>query len=168
MSSLQNSQSKPVIEQVTNNTTSWIGQRTDKKEVLCGQTFVSPAEGELDSIEVFSSIVTKPGKAVMTVHHFDLHHKTWGPPVGSASVELNHTLTGKWVRFQIAGMHLHKGQSYGFKLESPNTYFGIGEAAASYHSPPVHNGQKWQFVKNEQPGNAYSYFSLAFKIGLRA
>lgn len=168
MTSLQNSQTKPVIEQIANDTTSWIGQRTDNKEVLCGQTFVSPAEGELDSIEVFSSIVTKPGKAIMTVHHFDLHHKTWGPPVGSASVELNNSLTGKWLRFQIPGMRLQKGQSYGFKLESPNTYFGIGETATSHQSPPFHHGQEWQFVKNEQQGNAYSYFSLAFKVGVRA
>ena len=168
MNSFQNTRSKPVIEQATNNTTSWIGRRTDNKEVLCGQTFVFPAEGDLESIEVFSSIVSNPGQVVMTLHQFDIHHRTWGPAIGSATVQLDKSSVGKWVSFHIPGLHLHKGQSYGFKLESANAYFGIGEAAGTHSNPPFHNGQEWQFFKNEQKGNSFSYFSLAFRVGLRA
>ncbi|MES2892846.1 MAG: hypothetical protein V4725_12555 [Bacteroidota bacterium] len=168
MSSLQTKKSKPLIEQATTNTTSWVGRRPDDKELLCGQTFISPAEGVLDSIEVFSSIVSKPGKLVMTLHQFDRHHKTWGPAMGTTSVEMNSSSAGSWVAFPIPGLLLQKGQSYGFKLESADAYVGIGEAAGSYANPPFDDGQEWQFLKNEQRSHAFSYFSLAFKVGLRA
>ena len=43
------------VEQVTNNTTSWIGRRTrDNEDVVTGQTFIAPSEGDLEAIEVFS------------------------------------------------------------------------------------------------------------------
>ena len=62
----------PVVQQITNNTTSWIGHRSGVNEnVVTGQTFVAPSGGDLEAIEVFSSIVTKPGKVIMTLHSFD-------------------------------------------------------------------------------------------------
>lgn len=168
MSINQNLKSKAVIEQVTNNTTSWIGHRNDNKDFLCGQTFIAPHDGDLESIEVFPSIVTKPGKVVMTLHNFDPQQKIWGPAIGSTSLELSNSNSDKWVSFKMPGMLLNQGKSYGFRLESENAYVGLGEAVGSHLKPPFLNGQEWKFVDKDQQGNSFTYFSLAFKVGLRA
>ena len=165
----RNSAHLSVVQQITNNTTSWIGHRTrDNENVVGGQTFITPADGDLENIEVFSAHVTKPGKVTMTLHHFDPLEKSWGPVIGSASIEINNTAVGKWVSFNIPGLRLDKGKTYGFRLESPDTYIGIGEAAGSHHTPPYSAGQEWQFLKKDQKGHSFSYFSLAFKVGIRA
>jgi hypothetical protein len=157
------------IEQVTNNITGWIGQRSgDSNNVARGQTFISPSEGDLDGIEVFSSVVMGPGRVMMTLHSFDSLHKNWGPVLGTASIELSKDDSDKWICFNMPGLHLHKGETYGFKLESPNTLIGVGEAAGSYVQPPFHNGQEWKFTPKDTKGHSFSYFSLAFKVGLRA
>lgn len=157
------------VEQVTNNTTSWIGRRTrDNEDVVTGQTFIAPSEGDLEAIEVFSSIVTRPGKVTMTLHNFDVQQNSWGPALGSASVDINNGEAGKWLAFNIPGQHLDKGKAYGFRLGSTDTYIGVGEAAGSHQMPPFVAGQEWQFTKGDLVGQSFSYFSLAFKIGLRA
>ncbi len=158
-----------VVEQVTNNTTTWVGHRKgDSHGLISGQTFIAPKEGDLDKIEVFSSVVTQPGEVVLTVHKFDQQHKSWGPALGSASLELNKTDCDKWVGFHIPGLHLHSGEAYGFRLESNTALIGVGEAAGSYHQPPFANGQEWKFTNKDQKGHSFSYFSLAFKVGVRA
>lgn len=160
---------KAIVEQITNNTISWIGHcNSDNKDIIVGQTFIAPAESDLEAIEVLTSMVTTPGKMVMTVHNFDSNLKSWGPVLGSASVELNNADTGKWKAFNIAGLHLNKGKVYGFRLESPNAYIGVGETVGSYKAPLALTGQEWKFAKNEQHGQAFSYFSLAFKVAVRA
>jgi hypothetical protein len=158
-----------VVEQVTNNTTTWVGHRkSDNNTLISGQTFIAPKEADLDKIEVFSSVVTQPGKVVMTVHKFDQQQKSWGPALGSASLELNKTDSDKWVGFHIPGLHLNSGQAYGFRLESATALIGVGEAAGSHHHPPFVNGQEWKFTNKDEKGHSFSYFSLAFKVGLRA
>jgi hypothetical protein len=165
----KNHQHHAVVQQVTNNTTSWIGKRSrDNEDIVSGQTFVAPSEGDLDAIEVFSSIVTKPGKVIMTLHSFDSQQKSWGPALGTSSVDISSTEAGKWLAFSMNGMHLDKGQSYGFKLESPDTYIGVGEAAGCHTKPPFGAGQEWQFTKKKSNGECFSYFSLAFKVDMRA
>ncbi len=160
---------KAVVEQLTNNTTSWIGHnKVDNKDIIGGQTFIAPSEVDLEAIEVLTSIVTSPGKVLMTLHTFDSQLKSWGPVLGSASVEFNGTDTGKWKSFNISGLHLNKGKAYGFRLESPNSYIGMGEAAGSHQTPPLINGQEWKFTNNDQKGHSFSYFSLAFKVAVRA
>ena len=158
-----------VLEQVTNNTTSWVGHRTmDNEDLASGQTFIATSEGDLETIAIFSSIVTKPGKMIMTLHNFDSLQKSWGPALGTASIDVNSNATGKWIAFKILGMHLNKGQAYGFRLESPDSYVGVGEAAGSHQKPPFSSGQEWQFAKNQKSANSFSYFSLAFKVDTRA
>jgi hypothetical protein len=157
------------VQQLTNNTTSWLGHRKiDKKEIAMGQTFVASNEGDLDSIEVFSNIVTSPGEVAMSLHSFDPVQQTWGPALGTTNVTFNESCNGKWVSFKIPGMHLTKGLSYGFKLESHDSYVGIGEAAGNVSHPPFASGKEWKFVNNENKGNSFSYFSLAFKVELKA
>jgi hypothetical protein len=136
--------------------------------VISGQTFVAPKEGDLEAIEVFSAIVTKPGNVTMTLHNFDTDQKSWGPALGSSSVAIDSNEAGKWLAFAIPGMHLDKGKSYGFRLKSPDTFMGVGEAAGDLSMPPFSYGQEWQFTNEQSEGQSFSYFSLAFKIGMRA
>jgi hypothetical protein len=160
---------RSAVEQITHNATTWIGHRRyDNNNMATGQTFLAPSEGDLDTIEVYSSIVTKPGKVTMTLHSFDPQQDKWGPSLGTATVEFNHNSNGKWIPFKLQGLHLSKGLSYGFKLESSETYIGVGEAAGSFKQPPFISGKEWRFVNNNQNPDAYSYFSLAFKVGLKA
>ena len=166
---INNNSTKAIVEQVTDNTISWIGHRTsDNKDIVGGQTFTAPQEVDLEAIEVLTSIVTSPGNVVMTMHNFDPQLKSWGPVLGAASVELNRADNGKWKAFNIVGLHLNKGKSYGFRLESLNSYFGLGETVGSFETPLNVNGQEWKFVNNDQKGQSYSYFSLAFKVAVRA
>ena len=166
---IKNRPTHAILEQATNNTTSWVGHRlTDNEDLASGQTFIATYEGDLETIEVFPTLVTKPGKMIMTLHNFDSQQKSWGPALGSASINVNNSATGKWLAFKIPGMHLNKGKAYGFRLESPDTYVGVGEAAGSYQKPPFVSGQEWQFTKNHKSENSFSYFSLAFKVGTRA
>ncbi len=165
----KNSPQFAVLQQVTNNATSWIGHRvSDNKDVITGQTFVAPKEGGLAAIKVFSSIITKPGHVIMTLHNFDTEQKSWGPALGTASVEILNTEAGKWLAFDMPGMHLDKGKAYGFRLESPDTYIGVGEAAGDLSKPPFSYGQEWQFTKEQSEGQSFSYFSLAFKVDMQA
>ena len=157
------------VEQVTNNATSWIGQHPrEKKENGRGQTFVAHTEGDVESIEVYTNIVSTPGNVMMTIHSFDHEQNSWGPALGSSNVEFNKSDSGKWVSFNIPSLHVNKGATYGFRLESQDSYIGVGEAAGSAKHPPFSSGQEWHFNKNDQKGDAFTYFSLAFKIGIKA
>ena len=157
------------VQQVTNNATSWIGHRTyDNKDIVMGQTFMATTDGDVQAIEVFSSIVVKPGKVVLTLHAFDLQEKKWGPSLGSSTVEFNYASNEKWVAFNLPGVHLIKGKTYGFKLECTDTYIGVGEAAGSAKQPPFKTGQVWKFTNNNKAPDTYTYFSLAFKVDLKA
>jgi len=164
----KNSSLQTGLEQTVNNTTSWIGHANgDSKEIVKGQTFVSSSEGDLVSVEIFSNMVTRPGNVIMTVHSFDPQKKAWSNPLGTTTVAFNNDSTGKWVPFPISGLRLAKGQSYGFRLVSPDSLIGVGEAAGSFKNPPLNAGQEWRFTNNDA-GDSFSYFSLAFKVGIRA
>jgi hypothetical protein len=160
---------KAVIQQITNNTTSWIGHHKFlNKDFTSGQTFVAPSEEDLEAIEVFTMIVSTPGKALMTLHEFDPQLKSWGPVLGTASVDFTRDDNGKWKTFNISGLHLNKGKSYGFRLGSENSYIGVGETVGSYETPLLITGQEWKFINDDQKGESFSYFSLAFKVDVRA
>lgn len=157
------------IEQITINATSWIGNHPkDNKEVGRGQTFIANTEGNVDAIEVYTNIVTKPGHLLMTIHSFDPQKKSWGPALGTCSVECDQDDSGKWMAFNIPSLHLNKGESYGFRLECPDSFIGVGEAAGSSKHPPFITGQEWHFSNNNQKADAFTYFSLAFKFEIKA
>ena len=123
---------------------------------------------DIEAIEVLTSIVTTPGRVLMTIHPYDSQTNTWGPPLRSASLDLDRNDNGKWKSFHISGLHLNEGKTYGFQLESPNSYIGMGEAAGSSLAPPLPSGKEWQFIKNDNKGHSFSYFSLAFRVEARA
>ena len=157
------------VQQLTNNATSWLGHRkADNQEISMGQTFVATTGGNLETIEVFSSIVANPGQVVMTVHSFDPQNESWGPSLGSATEIFNEQCNEKWVTFNMPGLQLVKGNSYGFKLESHDSYIGVGDAVGSAKNPPFASGKQFKFYNNNIKADAFSYFSLAFKIRLRA
>jgi hypothetical protein len=157
------------LEQVNTSSTRWVGHRKmDNQDVVSGQTFEATSEGDLEKIEVFSSLVTQPGEVTMTLHSFDTEKKSWGPALDSCKVDFNNTKSDKWVPFDMHGIHLQKGLCYGFRIESHKAYFGVGEAAGCCHTPPFSKGQEWEFTQNNLKGSSYSYFSLAFKVGLKA
>ena len=157
------------VEQITNNATSWLGNNPkDNKEIASGQTFVANTEGDVDAIEVYTNIVTRPGQVMMTIHQFDPQQKSWGPVLGSSSVACSQADSEKWISFSIPALHVNKGQSYGFRLESHDAFIGVGEAAGSAKQPPFSAGQEWHFSSQDQKSNAFSYFSLAFKVDIQA
>lgn len=160
---------KPVVQQTTSNTTSWIGHRHgDDRSRISGQVFTCPDEGELEAIEVFPAHVTGNAPVDLSLHHFDARNKTWGPVLETSTLLLSRTDTGKWVAFPIRGLKLRKGESYGFQLKSQGGLVGLGEAAGSYDKLPCIGGQEWMAPAEDQPGDFYSYLSLAFKIEIRA
>lgn len=157
------------VQQVTNNTTGWIGHHPqDHKEISVGQTFIASAEADVENIAVYTNFVSRPGHVLMTIHSFDPGKQSWGPSMASAEVNLSKSDTEKWIPFHLQSLHLQKGMAYGFRLESNDSYIGVGEAAGSAQQPPFSTGQEWQFNGNDHTGSAYSYFSLAFKVGVRA
>jgi hypothetical protein len=157
------------VQQVTNNTTAWIGHRfTDDADIIAGQTFTCPDEGDLGAIEIFSSLVMIPGHVNMTLHSFENDTKVWGPTLTSSSVVLDKVDNNKWISFPLNGLHLQKGNTYGFRLQSNDLYLGIGEAAGSHEHPPFTGGQEWVVNTENKNGKYFSYLSLTFKVDLRA
>lgn len=157
------------VQQVTNNTTAWIGHRkSDNKDIVAGQTFTCPSEGDLGAIEIFSSLVLNPGHLKMTMHTFDAATKIWGPVLSTSAIDIQKKDSEKWISFPQAGLHLTKGNTYGFRLQSNDSCVGIGEAAGSHLQPQFTGGQEWIGHAENQPGKYYSYLSLAFKVELRA
>ncbi len=158
-----------IVQQLTNNTTSWIGHRPgETKSRFCGQTFICPEEGDLGCIEIYSSYVNKNGPVELTLHAFNAVEKSWGPVIGRSTVEFKRNDTNSWISFPISGLHLHKNISYGFRLQTEAVLVGLGEAAGSYDQLPYISGQEWVADSEDKQGNYYSYLSLAFKIEMRA
>ncbi len=159
---------KVVLQQTLNNTTAWMGHGLTNEDVIAGQTFTCPYEGELGGIEIFSSLVIKPGHAQMSVHPFDPSSKKWGEALLSTSVKIDKTDNGKWILFPQDGLKLQKDFTYGFRLKSDDMYIGIGEAAGSHSQPPFTGGQEWISPSDNHPGKYFKYLSLAFKVEMRA
>ena len=164
-----NSVLTPVVQQVKNNSTSWVGHRHgETKDRITGQTFICPTEGLLGCIEILSNHVTNKGNIELTIHEFDPEGKIWGPVMANSTVEFTADTTGKWVAFPLSGLPLHKGKVYAFRLKSDDALIGIGEAASSAHNKTDINGQEWIAVSGNTQGKYFSYLSLAFKVEMRA
>lgn len=160
---------RTAVEQVIVNTTGWVGHHPhENKDLSKGQTFIASTETDVDNIAVYSNHVSMPGHVVMTVHNYDPQQQSWGPALTSATINVSKTDNEKWIDFHLPSLHLVKGHAYGFRLISHDSYIGVGEAAISSRQPLPVAGQEWQFIDDEQQGNAFSYFSLAFKVGKRA
>ena len=158
----------PALEQLHRNTCLWIGHmNSNHADHLAGQTFQCPEEGSLNKIEVYSIAVSHPGKMLLTLHEFDRQRKNWGQILSSSEIEVAEADTEKWVQFPLDAVQLHKNNDYGFRLKSPDSLVAIGEAAWP-NKYPFEYGVEWNTNNIENKDNYYSYFSLAFKVELRA
>ena len=154
---------------MTNNSTGWIGEVPGNDEHLVkGQTFIADEDGDLQAIKVFPNMVAKKSNVSMTLHNFDPHNQSWGQVLSSAHVELKGADEGKWISFNMHGTHLQKGRSYGFRLDTEDSYIGVGEACGSAKQPAFKTGKEWQFTPNNPEGDSYTYLSLAFKVEVAA
>lgn len=159
---------RPVITQAENNTTLWIGHlQTDPTDHYGGQTFICPADGQLDNIQLYASAIQYPGDIQLTLHEFDPGSKTWGPAIGESSLQVQKADHQKWIRFSLPPVYLNKASTYGFRVHSNNAMVGLGEAACD-NQHPFTFGHEWNGDSKNQSGCYYSYFSLAFKVEMRA
>ncbi|MES1217030.1 MAG: hypothetical protein ABUT20_16060 [Bacteroidota bacterium] len=159
---------RPAITQTTNNTTLWIGHlQNDPTDHFAGQTFKCSFEGLLDNIQVYSSAVQSPGEIQLTLHEFDPNTKTWGPAIADSKLLLQKNDDAKWITFELQPVALRKDATYGFRLQSSNALIGIGEAASGTKQPFTF-GHEWNGDSKDMLGHYFSYFSLAFKVELRA
>lgn len=162
---------KPALEQVSVKSTSWIGHYLNEtKNRVVGQTFFSPEEGELETIQIYSDLVAESGPVEMSIHSFDPQTKTWGPAIGIACVNLKENDSGKWIAFPLKGFHYHlqKGKSYGFRLKNNTGLVGLGETPVSFDKKQPANGEEWNTSSGDNLGKYFSYLSLAFKVEMRA
>ena len=158
----------PALEQLHRNTCLWIGHmNAGQADHLAGQTFQCPEECSLSMIQVFSISVSHPGRLILTLHEFDKQRKSWGQVLSSAEIDVDENDAETWIQFPLQTVPLHKDKTYGFRLKSPDTLVAIGEAAWSSKNPFVH-GEEWNINNIENKDNYYRYFSLAFKVELRA
>jgi hypothetical protein len=159
---------KPVLTQAENNTTLWIGHlQSDPTDHFGGQTFTCPADGQLDNIQLYAAAIQYPGDIQLTLHEFDPDSKSWGPAIGESSLNIGKADHQKWIRFSLPPVHLKKAATYGFRVYTTNAMVGLGEAACN-NQHPFTFGHEWNADSRNQRGHYYSYFSLAFKVELRA
>ena len=162
------SHTRPVLTQAQNNTTRWVGHlQTDTTDHFAGQTFLCPAGGQLDNIQLFSSAVQCAGEVVLTMHEFDTSSKIWGPSIGSSTLEVQRGDNARWIRFDLPPLQLQKDATYGFRVHANKAMVALGEAATGTKQPFTF-GHEWNGDSTNTRGHYYSYFSLAFKVEMCA
>lgn len=160
--------SRPLLSQTANNVTLWVGHLNhDPHDHLAGQTFECPAGGQLNNIQVFSSVVTQEGDLELTLHEFDPNARSWGPSIGDSRLHVEKKDAAHWISFDLQPVMVEKGKEYAFRLRTVDGLIGLGEAASHAHRPfPF--GQAWSCHAANGKGLFYKYFSLAFKVELCA
>jgi hypothetical protein len=96
-----------------------------------------------------------------------MQRRNWGNILSSSEIEVNENDSENWMHFPLRSIQVQKGNTYGFRLESPDTLIAIGEAAwpSKY---PFEYGEEWSINNLENKDHYYKYFSLAFRVELRA
>ncbi|MBC7946393.1 MAG: hypothetical protein H7Y42_00825 [Chitinophagaceae bacterium] len=167
-STKSNPGARPVLTQAENNTTLWVGHlKTDPTDHFAGQTFTCPSDGQLDNIQLYSTAVQCAGEIVLTLHEFDARNKAWEAAIGNATVVINKEDQAKWIRFTLPAVQLREGTTYGFRVHTKEAMVGLGEAAKGTKQPFTF-GHEWSGDSRNERGHYYTYFSLAFKVELRA
>ena len=125
------SHTRPLLSQTKNNTTLWIGHlKADPTDHFAGQTFQCNSDGLLNNIQIFADAVQTPGEVILNLHSFDPVSKKWGEVLCSSKVNVERSDDERWVRFELPAIQLKSGNSYGFRLETPDAMVAIGEAAS--------------------------------------
>ena len=166
--SMYASHTQTALEQLQKNSCSWIGHMTvGSAEHAAGQTFECPDDGEVDTIQVYTTAVPHPGKVTLTLHAFDRESKKWGPVLTQTEIDVEKKDAGNWMQFHLPNIPLHKDAAYGFRLRSNDALVGIGEAAWTSHGNFAY-GEEWHADNLHSRDQYFRYFSLAFKVELRA
>jgi len=159
---------RPILSQTRNNTTTWIGHlQNETVDHFSGQTFKCPDDGILDNIQVYASMIQRPGEVQLTLYEFDDTSKNWSHSIAASSVYVSMKNEGDWISFMLPHVLLSGGKTYGFRLHSNNAMLGIGEWARGNHEPCVY-GQEWNADSNNKDGVFFTWFSLAFKVEMVA
>ncbi|MBS1576144.1 MAG: hypothetical protein JST09_12650 [Bacteroidetes bacterium] len=159
---------RSVISQTRNNTTTWIGHfRNESLDHFSGQTFKCPDHGILDNIQVYVSIIQRPGEVQLNLFEFDEGLKNWDRSVAMSAAIVSSKDEGNWIRFVLPDVLLSKDKAYGFRLHSNNAMIGIGEWARG-NNEPCSFGQEWNADSNNRDGVFFTWFSLAFKVQMVA
>ena len=93
--------------------------------------------------------------------------KEFSSVLSSVETEVDESDAGNWIQFPVQSVRLHKHTTYGFRLKSPDTLVAIGEAAWPNTSPFAY-GVEWNVNNMDNEDRYYRYFTLAFKVELRA
>ena len=159
---------RPLLTQAEKNTTLWIGHlESDPTDHFGGQTFTCPADGQLDNIQLFAAAVQHPGDIQLTLHEFNPGSKTWGPSIAQSVFSVKKGDDHQWIRFILPQLQLRKAATYGFRVQTNDAMVGLGEAACD-NQHPFTFGHEWNADSTNQRGHYFSYFSLAFKVEMRA
>jgi len=161
--------SRPVLTQTENNTTLWVGHlKHGINDHVAGQTFTCPSEGILNNIQIYSATVARPGELLLTLHEFDAASRTWGPPIGQSTVQMERKDISRWIRFELEPVALKNNVAYGFRLHAPEAFVGIGESVHESKNP-FNFGMAWNGgTQLPEKGRYFNYFSLAFKVEMCA
>jgi hypothetical protein len=74
----------------------------------------------------------------------------------------------RWIHFELEPVALKKNVAYGFRLQAPEAFIGIGEAAHQ-SKDPFPFGMAWNGGTHQpEKGSYFNYFSLAFKVEMCA
>ncbi|MCW3116660.1 MAG: hypothetical protein JWM28_742 [Chitinophagaceae bacterium] len=159
---------RSLLSQTKNNTTLWIGHlQNDSIDHFGGQTFKCPSDGRLDNIQVYSSVIQRPGEMRLSLHEFDHDSKNWKQSFAWSSVAVSKNDESKWLSFSLTDISLVKDKIYGFRLQSPDAMVGIGELVRASNEPCSY-GQEWNADSNNMDGVFFTWFSLAFKVEMVA
>lgn len=159
---------KPVLTQTASNTTLWVGHsQTDPADHYGGQTFVCPDQGQLDNIQLLATAVPVAGELLLTLHAFDAELRSWGPVLAQVSRVVDADDRNNWLSFSMPSIALEKGYCYGFRIQARKGLVALAEAACD-NKHPFSFGQEWSADSLNQQGHYYSFFSLAFKVEMRA
>ena len=56
--------------------------------------------------------------------------------------------------FNTAGLDIKKGEQYGFKIECPHSYIGLGKTVSSNSMPISINEQQWKLINMDTEGHS--------------
>lgn len=121
----------------------------------------------MNNIQVYSSSVPQPGQLQLTLHEFDCSTKSWGPAIAHSERMLEKSDASNWIRFELEPVILKKDACYGFRIQTPDAFVGLGEAI-SHAQHPFAFGQSWNGNTSNEKGKYFDYFSLAFKVEMCA
>lgn len=160
--------SSTLISQLEKNSTQWLGSLPiSNQSYKVGQTFVTPASVNVDTIHISAETIQSNGQVALSFHEFDEKTHVWGAELGKATIPVSRKSSDTWLRFDLGTIRLEKNKTYGFMLTSNDALIAISEVAWG-HQDEKPSGEEWSLRSNEGEEHFFNYFSLVYRVGLRA